>query len=159
MLFAVTALMIVTPILIGIMLLARKRPNPIHYWTCAAVLFFGGLTLLIGDPLYIMLKTTVVYTAIALALAIALILNKNPVAALFANKIPQIPLVAWRQVAWQWTGALLGIAMLNLVLIFTISEQAWVSIKTFGFPLILLVLTATQFGVLLRRHSSESTLD
>lgn len=106
-----------------------------------------------------MLKTTVVYTAIALALAIALILNKNPVAALFANKIPQIPLVAWRQVAWQWTGALLGIAMLNLVLIFTISEQAWVSIKTFGFPLILLVLTATQFGVLLRRHSSESTLD
>ena len=123
------------------------------------MLLFGSLTLLADNPLFIMLKPTFIYVAMAIAIAVALLIGKNPAAALFSSKLSHIPASAWKQMSWQWVWVLAGFALLNLLLAFNVSEGTWVNIRVFGFPILTFAIIATQLVLIVRRYNEEASLD
>ena len=152
---AVAVLMAATVVQVaGYRLLGKKVAK--HLLVSAlAVLAFGALTLSLDDPLFIMLKPTIVFCVLALGLGVALALGKNPIAALASEMLPVVPDRTWRNLGWQWVAMFLLLGMLNLALVNLVSESMWVNAKVFGFPLLTTILAITQVSILYRRHGQD----
>lgn len=70
--FATGVLMAATIVQMAILYAADKKLSPMHKVTLTLILLFGCLTLLLRDERFIKWKPTVLYAAMALALAGAL---------------------------------------------------------------------------------------
>jgi intracellular septation protein len=70
--FATGVLMAATIVQMAILYAADKKLSPMHKVTLTLILLFGCLTLLLRDERFIKWKPTVLYAAMALALAVAL---------------------------------------------------------------------------------------
>lgn len=147
---AVIAIMIAQPLMLGILKLMNKQLTKTQLWTCAAVLAFGLITILLKDPIYIKVKTTVIYAGVGIALATALLLKKNPAKAAFGKLMEeqQIPDTKWKMIAWQWVALMLTLAGANLYAAFFLAEATWVNLKVFVFPILIPVVIFAQFATL-----------
>jgi intracellular septation protein len=93
---------------------------------------FGGLTVYLQDPIFIMWKPTLINGAFALILIGGnLIGQKSMLSRLLGGQLP-LPEAVWRTLSWYWAGAFTLSAVLNLVVAYNFSEAFWVSYKLFG---------------------------
>ncbi|MBF2735187.1 MAG: septation protein IspZ [Betaproteobacteria bacterium AqS2] len=152
---AVVVLMVTMTMGSAALLLRRHPERKVHMWSTALVLGFGVLTLLLDDPLYIKLKPTALYLGLAAALLASLALGRNPVAALLAKALPQVPRAGWKGAALLWTGFMAVLAALNLYVAFSFSEANWVAFKTFALPLLSFVFICGHCGWLAYRHRGD----
>lgn len=152
---AVAVLMAAMAVGSAVLLLRRHPERKIHMWSTALVLAFGTLTLLLDDPLYIKLKPTALYLGLAAALLASLALGRNPVAALLARALPQVPRAGWTGAALLWTGFMAVLAALNLYVAFSFSESSWVAFKTFALPLLSFAFICGHCGWLAYRHRGD----
>jgi len=96
------------------------------------VLGFGGLTVYLEDPIFIMWKPTLINGAFALVLIGGnLFGQKSMLSRLLGGQLP-LPEAVWRTLSWYWAGAFTLSAVLNLVVAYNFSEAFWVSYKLFG---------------------------
>ena len=154
---AVITLMVASPVLVLVYKLTGNQPTRLHYGTAVLVLVLGGLTLAVDNPLFIMVKPTLVYSALAIAIVVSLLLKRNPIAAVLNPHLPNVPAATWTRAAWQWAVFFVGLGILNLATVFTLSESAWVSFKTFVFPVLIVLFTVLQVILLSRRYGTAST--
>ena len=151
---AVATLMVATVLLMAGYRIAGKKVAKHMLMTSMAVLVFGGLTLAIDDPLFIKIKSTVVFSCMAVAIAVAHMLGRNPIAAIAGHSMPHVPQSAWRRVGWQWAAFFAVVAATNLILVFTVSEQAWVNFKVFGITALMFLFIIVQTVLLFRKYGS-----
>ena len=149
---AVLSIMISMPVLLIITKLLKQEITNMQYWVTGLVLFFGGLTLAIDNPIFIKVKPTIVYIGAALALGIALILKKNPAEKMMGKALPQVPTLEWIGIAWQWLAFALFLAASNLYVAFMHTENTWVNFKTFFLPIATLIFVMIQMFFLLRKY-------
>lgn len=156
---AVIALMICQPLAMVLLRLLNKPITRIHWATCGAVIVFGSVTLLLRDPVYIKIKSTVLFLAIGVALAISLWLKRNPAKAAFGNKLAEMGIsdASWRRMAWQWAALAVTLGVINLAAAFLLSEGAWVNIKVFGFPVLISGVMTIQFVLLFRNKRAPTS--
>ena len=88
----------------------------------------GGLTVAVDDPIFVQWKPTIVSWSIAAGLGICTLLGRrNPLLRLFATAgIGQRAAIFGQRL---WALGFVGLGLLNLLVIYNYSEDAWVLFK------------------------------
>jgi intracellular septation protein len=124
--------------------------------TLALVLVFGTLTLVLHDERFIKWKPTVLYAAMAVALAVALwVLRKNVLKMMLSSQLV-LPDVVWHRLNLAWMVYTAFMSALNAYVVLNYSTEAWVSFKVWGYVFPLTFLVAQGFYIAPHLKSSEA---
>lgn len=121
---------------IVVTLLAGRKVQASQWVSMVLIGVFGGLTLFLQNPIFVMWRSSIVNWLLAgVLLGSLVVLRKNPLKALLGAQM-QMPDFAWRRLAWSMVGLFTVMGVLNIVIAKNFSEAAWVNYKTFGSPVI-----------------------
>lgn len=126
------------------MLLIKRldgKLQTLHKITLLLVLGFGVLTLGLHDERFIKWKPTLLYTGLALALAIAHWgFGKNALHSLLGQQL-KLPPSVWHRLNISWVIYCLFMASMNAYVAAYFSTDAWVDFKIWGyvFPLVFIL--------------------
>lgn len=118
-----------------------RKLQAMHKITLVLVLAFGALTLGLHDDRFIKWKPTVLYTAMSLALAVAVWgLHKNFLKMLLGSQLDLRDQI-WHRLNIAWIVYTAFMAILNAYVVLNYSTEAWVTFKLWGyaFPLAFIV--------------------
>ena len=121
-----------------------------HKVTLALVLCFGALTLGLHDERFIKWKPTLLYSGLAVGLAVAHgVFRKNALQSLLGQQL-QLPAAVWHRLNISWVLYCVFMAATNAYVAAYFSTDAWVDFKIWGyaFPLVFIVGQ----GVYVSRH-------
>jgi len=119
----------------------ERKLQPMQKATLVLILLFGSLTLALHDDRFIKWKPTVLYGAMALALAVALWgFKKNFLKMLLGEQL-ELPAQIWGRLNVAWIAYCVFMAALNGYVAAYFSTEAWVNFKLWGyvFPIIFLI--------------------
>lgn len=74
---------------------------------------FGGVTLVLRDPAFVMWKVSVLYVAFALALIGSMWVGKKTLIERMLGKELKLPRATWEKLTWFWGLGFIGIAIVN----------------------------------------------
>jgi intracellular septation protein len=138
---ATGVLMAGTVIQMAIIWFTERKLLPMQKATLVLILLFGSLTLALHDDRFIKWKPTVLYGAMAVALAIALwVFKKNFLKMLLGAQL-ELPTHIWGRLNVAWIAYCVFMAALNGYVAAYFSTEAWVNFKLWGyvFPIVFLV--------------------
>ncbi len=138
---ATAVLMAATVLQTGLMYAIDRKLQTMQKITLALILAFGTLTLALHDDRFIKWKPTVLYAAMAIALAVALwFMKKNYLKLLLGSQL-ELPDAVWMRLNVAWIVYCTFMAALNGYVAAFYSTEAWVNFKLWGyaFPLIFIV--------------------
>ena len=133
-------------------LLGRLLAMPVV--TAVLVVVFGGLTFLLDDPRFIMVKPTIINLGFAGVLFGGLVMRRPLLKMLFGEAF-NLTEEGWRKLSVRWAVFFLTLAALNEVVWRNFSEAAWVNFKVFGILPLTLVFAMAQIG-LIKRHEAKT---
>lgn len=84
-----------------------------HLMTFGLLVVFGGVTLVLRDPAFVMWKVSVLYVAFALALIGSMWIGKKTLIERMLGKELQLPRFTWEKLTWLWGAGFIGIAIVN----------------------------------------------
>ena len=84
-----------------------------HLITFGLLVVFGGITLAIKDPAFIMWKVSVLYVVFALALIMSMWIGEKTLLQRMLGKEMELPSKVWHQLTWLWGAGFSGIALVN----------------------------------------------
>ncbi|WP_018715484.1 septation protein A [Brachymonas chironomi] len=149
---ATGVLMAATTAQMAIIYAMDRQLNTMQKATLALILIFGALTLILRDDSFIKWKPTVLYTAMAIALGVALWgMRKNVLQMLLGSQM-LLPQPVWHRLTIAWIGYCLFMAAINAVFAsprFFTTEQ-WVDFKLWGY--IFPILFVIGQGLYIARH-------
>jgi intracellular septation protein len=138
---ATGVLMAATVIQMATIWFTERKLLPMQKATLVLILLFGSLTLALHDDRFIKWKPTVLYGAMALALAVALWgFKKNFLKMLLGEQL-ELPTQIWGRLNVAWILYCVFMAVLNGYVAAYFSTEAWVNFKLWGyvFPIVFLV--------------------
>lgn len=147
---ATGTLMAATTVQMLILYRMDGKLGTMHKVTLALILIFGTLTLVLQDERFIKWKPTVLYGAMALALAVALWgMRKNVLQMMLGTQL-SLPQPVWNRLTVAWIGYCLFMAAINAYVAMNFTTEQWVDFKLWGyvFPLVFLVGQ----GIYISRH-------
>ncbi|MDM0071323.1 septation protein A [Variovorax sp. J31P207] len=138
---ATGVLMAATALQMAIIWFMERRLQPMQKATLVLILLFGSLTLALHDDRFIKWKPTVLYGAMAIALAVALWgFKKNFLKMLLGGQL-ELPTQVWGKLNVAWIAYCVFMAVLNGYVAAYFTTEAWVNFKLWGyvFPIVFLV--------------------
>ena len=138
---ATGVLMAATVLQMAMIWYKERRLQPMQKATLVLILLFGSLTLALHDDRFIKWKPTVLYGAMALALAVALWgFQKNFLKMLLGQQL-DLPTQIWGRLNVAWIVYCVFMAAINGYVAAYFSTEAWVNFKLWGyaFPIVFLV--------------------
>ena len=136
---------------------------------CAAVVFFGVLTLIfdrdvalqtgseVGIFLFIKIKPTVVSLLIGLGLIATDLLGYNPLKSIMSSGLNLSP-KGWKNLTRLWVVMFISMALANELAWRNLTTDDWVSFKAFGIPILSIVFAVFSIPVI-RKHNIEGDLN
>jgi intracellular septation protein len=118
-----------------------RKLTAMHKVTLALVLVFGALTLALHDDRFIKWKPTVLYAAMAIALAVALWgLRKNVLKVMLGSQLA-LPDAVWTRLNVAWIVYCAFMSAINGYVAAFYSTEVWVNFKLWGyaFPLVFII--------------------
>jgi len=88
-----------------------------HLITFGLLVVFGGVTLVLRDPAFVMWKVSVLYLAFALALIGSMWIGKKTLIERMLGKELQLPRSTWEKLTWFWGLGFIGIAIVNAFIV------------------------------------------
>ncbi len=132
---------------IGAMWALSGKISRMQVFTAVMVVFFGGLTAYLNDDRFIKIKTTIVYGLFSGLLGIGLLRGQSWLAFIMGELVPMKD-EGWMILTRRLCAGFAVLAIANEVIWRTMSEETWVTIETFGFPIVLMVFLFAQFAAL-----------
>lgn len=134
-------LMAATVLQMGLIYTIDRKLQAMHKVTLVLILLFGALTLWLHDDRFIKWKPTVMYTAMAIGLGIALwFMRKNFLKLMLGSQLA-LPDAVWHRLNIIWIAYAAFMAILNGYVVLYYSTEAWVNFKVWGyaFPLAFII--------------------
>lgn len=147
---ATASLMATMPLAMFLSWRLRGAISPILWVSGTLVLVLGGLTLYLADERFIKLKPTILFSAFGLILLGGWLRGKPLVKYLLDPAFPPIADKAWLILTRNWGFFFLVKAGLNEMVWRNLSTDAWVTVKTFGFPLITFLFIMAHYPLLMK---------
>ena len=123
-------------------------------FTVVMVVLFGGLTVWFNDEKFFKIKTTLVYGMFAAILGIGLLQGRSYLAWVMAEFLPMED-EGWMKLTRRLALFFAGLAVANEVVWRTMSDDAWVKIETFGFPILMFLFLWAQILMLQKYMKTE----
>lgn len=146
----ITAMLIFVPIMlasVAALWWLTGQISRIQVFTVIMVLFFGGLTAWFNDDRFFKMKTSIVYGFFSLLLGIGLMRGQSWLAFIMKDMIP-MEQEGWMILTRRLCLVFLLLAIANEFVWRTMSEEAWVTIETFAFPVALMAFLFLQMMAL-----------
>ena len=133
---------------------------------CAAVVFFGVLTLIfdrdvafqtgseIGVFLFIKIKPTVVSLLIGLSLIATDFMGYNPLKSIMSSGLNLSP-KGWKSLTRLWVIMFISMALANELAWRNLTTDDWVSFKAFGIPILSIVFAVFSIPVIRKYNIGE----
>ena len=145
---AITCLILATLISLTIIFFMEKRIPMVPLISCILIVFFGGLTLYLDNPIFIYIKPTIINLIFAITLiAGKYIFKKNLLKIFFQNKL-KLTEEGWSLFTNRWAYFFLFLAIINEIVWRTQSESFWVNFKVWGLLSATLIYTLSQTSFL-----------
>ena len=140
--------------IVGKVTASSYRKNALdNTWICDG---FWHLNTVIHDDAFIKWKVTIIYTLFATILFVASgFYQKNILQSMLGKEI-EAPAATWQKINHALDWFFLICAVLNLVVAYQFSQDAWVNFKLFGLTGMTLVCSILTGWLLLRHQSSSS---
>lgn len=135
----IVATMVFVPIMLGAIAVLWRLTGHIsrlQVFTAFMVIFFGGLTAWFNDERFFKMKTSIVYGVFAGILGIGLLQGRSYLAFVMAEMLPMQD-AGWMILTRRLCLGFVVLAVANEFVWRTMSDDAWVKIETFGFPIAL----------------------
>ncbi len=124
---------------------------------CAAVVFFGALTLIFEDDTFIKIKPTVVSLIFAGGLLLGHVMGRSPLKAVMGDTMAiDLPDEGWRKLTMLWVVMFSTIALANEIAWRNLTTDDWVTFKVFGLTGISLAF-AVVIAIFLSRYAAAET--
>jgi intracellular septation protein len=120
------------------------------------VLIFGGLTLLIHDPLFIKWKPTIVNWLFAAAFLVSQFLSGPSIVQRMLGENVTLDESSWTKLNLMWVAFFVLAGALNIFVAYRFDEATWVNFKLFGLMGLTLLFALAQ-GVWIARKAEVST--
>ncbi len=151
--FATAAFMVAIMAALAIQFILVRRIPIVPLVTAAIVLVFGALTLWLQNETFIKVKPTIIYSMFAAILFIGLFTGR-PLFELVLDGAFHLTEEGWKKLTLRWAVFFLALAILNEIVWRSVSTDAWVAFKTFGFIPLTLIFALAQTPVFLR-HAAK----
>jgi len=139
---------------IGWVWMRHGKVDNMLWVSLAVIVVFGGATLLLQDETFIKWKPTVLYWLFAAVLTVAgLAFKKNLIRSVMGHQIT-LPDFVWTRLQASWIGFFAVMGVLNLLVAYNFSTDAWVDFKLFGGIGLMLVFVVIQ-AMMMARHVEE----
>jgi intracellular septation protein len=99
----------------------HKRTERMHLITLGLLVVFGGLTLALRDPIFVMRKPTIVDWLFAVAFLGSQFIGKKTLVERMMSQAIDVPAVIWRRLNLAWTGFFLFSGLANLYVVYVAS--------------------------------------
>lgn len=142
----IVATVIFIPILLaamGVLWWLTGKLSRIQVFTAFMVIFFGALTAWFNDERFFKMKTSIVYGVFAVLLGIGLLRGRSYLQWIMGELLPMEP-EGWMILTRRLCLMFLFLAVANEIIWRTQSEETWVAIETFGFPIALFLFLWAQ---------------
>ncbi|MCK0197533.1 septation protein A [Ancylobacter sp. 6x-1] len=150
---ATGAFMVATFVALALMWILARKIAVMPLVSAAVVLVFGTLTLWLQDDHFIKMKPTIVNGLFAVALLGGLAFGR-PLMTYVLGDVFQLKAEGWRRLTIRWGVFFLVMAVLNEVVWRSVSTDAWVAFKTFGYLPLTFIFALAQ-APLLTRYAEE----
>lgn len=144
---ATVAFVPVLLIAMGILWALTGKLSRIQMFTAFMVIVFGGLTAYFNNSTFFKMKTTIVYGLFAALLGIGLWRGQSWLE-LFMGEMVPMEQEGWMILTKRLAMMFAVLAVANEIIWRTMSEQTWVTIETFAFPVAMFVFLWAQFMIL-----------
>jgi intracellular septation protein len=150
---ATAVAMVATTVQIGWVWMRHRKVDNMLWVSLAVILVFGGATLLLQDETF-KWKPTVLYWLFAGALLVAAAaFKKNLIRAMLEQQV-SVPDFVWNKLLASWILFFAAMGVINIVVAYNFSTDAWVNFKLFGGIGLMIVFVVLQ-ALLLARHIEE----
>ena len=116
----------------GLFWLKTRRFENMHLIVLGILIVFGGLTLLLRDPIFIMWKPTLVNWLFGAVFLGSHFIGDRTIAERLMSKAISVPDPVWTRLNIAWTAFFLLVGALNIYVAYSFSEEIWVNFKMFG---------------------------
>jgi len=110
---AIYAMIAATAVQMGVSRFQTGKFEKSHIITFVLLVVFGGITLAVKDPAFIMWKVSVLYVVFALALILSMWIGNKTLLQRMLGKELDLPSQVWDQLTWLWGLGFVGIAIVN----------------------------------------------
>lgn len=124
--------MIASVVQIGVGWLMWRKVERMHWVSAGLIILFGGMTLILHNPLFIMWKPTILNWLFALVFLGSAFIGKKPLVQRMMEHVIQVPGSIWHRVNWAWVGFFVVSGVANILVAYQFSEAVWVNFKLFG---------------------------
>ncbi len=136
--------------------LRNRRFETTHLITLGAITVFGGLTLILQDPVFVKWKPTIVNWIFAVILLGSQVFTKKPAIQYLMGSQLELPSPVWTKVNVSWALFFIALGILNLYVAFyyraDLDEQTrtdiWVNFKVFWLMGLTFVFVIAQMAFL-----------
>jgi intracellular septation protein len=125
--------------------------------TAALVVVFGGLTIWLQDPRFVMMKPTIINLIFAAVLGFGLITGR-PLLKMVMGEALKLTNEGWQRLTIRWLVFFLVVALLNEVVWRNFSQPTWVTFKAWGILPLTLLFAVAQVGLIKRYEAKALTL-
>jgi intracellular septation protein len=153
--FAATgAFMVATLVSLAVTYALVRRIPTMPLVSAIVVMVFGGLTIYLQNETFIKVKPTIIYALFGVLLLGGMVFGRS-LLALVLDSVFQLDEEGWRKLTLRWGVFFVVMAVLNEVVWRSVSTDAWVAFKTFGFLPLTVVFALAQTPLIMRHNAAE----
>lgn len=125
--------------------LRRQKVDLMLWISLVMVVVLGGLTVWLHSDTFIKWKPTGLYAAFALVLLLSeKLMGKNLIRAMMSAADLPLKEAAWRTLNLSWVLFFAAMAVLNIVVAYSVETSTWVNFKVFGITALMAVFMVGQ---------------
>ena len=128
----------------GLFWLKHRKFEKMHVITLLILIVFGGLTLILRDPVFIKWKPTVVNWLFGLSFLGSQFIGERTLVERMMGHAITVPVPVWRRLNWAWVLFFIAMGLINIYVAYSYSEETWVNFKLFGMMGLTLVFVFAQ---------------
>lgn len=135
------------------------KVSPMLWFSTALIVGFGALTIFFGDPTFVQLKPSIIYSVFGVALLIGVWRGRALLQILLEAAFEGLSQQGWIKLSRNWGIFFLFLAVLNEILRAQMSFEGWLWAKLWVFLPLTFLFTFSQIPMLLKHGLSLQGVD
>ncbi|MDM8011267.1 MAG: inner membrane-spanning protein YciB [Parasphingorhabdus sp.] len=148
--YGTIAFMVAIVLAMGISKWKLGKVSPMMWMSAVLILGFGALTIYFADPRFIQHKPTIIYAGFALILFGGLLRRKAMLKSLLQAAFEGLNDTGWLKLSRNWGIFFAAMAVLNELMVATLSFDWWLTIKVWGVPAVSFLFAMANIPMLMK---------